>query len=116
MSIAEGATIRPIRPAARLRLLGDEALNTFKAATLRILAGTGVHCPSDRALAIYAEHGAQVDFDSKIVKIPAHVVQEHMAHAPREYTLGARNLYRHGRVWGGDHRLRYSGEAAIRQG
>lgn len=91
MSIAEGATIRPIRPAARLRLLGDEALNTFKAATLRILAGTGVHCPSDRALAIYAEHGAQVDFDSKIVKIPAHVVQEHMAHAPREYTLGARN-------------------------
>jgi trimethylamine--corrinoid protein Co-methyltransferase len=90
MAMPKDSRIRPIRSAPRLRLLGDEALATFKEATLRILAGTGVHCPSDRALRIYAEHGAQVDFDTKIVKIPSEVVEAHMACAPRDYTLGGR--------------------------
>ena len=62
--------LQPIKPAYRLRILGDEQLVQLKAATLEILEEVGVHCPSEKALAIYAEHGAQVDFESQIVKLP----------------------------------------------
>ena len=83
--------ILPIVPAYRLRILRDEQLAAFKAATLEILEETGIHCPSEKALAIYAEHGAQVDFGTQIVKFPPDVVLEAMSHAPRFYTMGARS-------------------------
>ena len=59
--------------------------------TLEILAEIGIHCPSDQALHIYAEHGAQIDSESKIVKLPPDVVLDAMSHAPRFYTMGARS-------------------------
>ncbi|MFQ6059256.1 MAG: trimethylamine methyltransferase family protein, partial [Anaerolineae bacterium] len=62
----------------------------FRSATLTILEEVGIHCPSEKALNIYAEHGAQVDFDRQIVKLPPDVVLEAMSHAPRYYTMGAR--------------------------
>jgi trimethylamine--corrinoid protein Co-methyltransferase len=72
-------------------MLSDEQLEQFKSGTLTILDEVGIHCPSERALTIYAEHGADVDFDDEIVKIPPDVVTEAMSHAPRFYTMGARN-------------------------
>jgi trimethylamine--corrinoid protein Co-methyltransferase len=50
----------------------------------------GIHCPSERALKIYAEHGAEVDAETRIVKLPADVVLNALSHAPRYYTMGAR--------------------------
>ena len=82
--------IQPIRPNYRLRILSDEQLVQFKSATLEILEDIGFHCPSQRALGIYAEHGANVDFESQIVKLPPDLVIETLSHAPRYYTLGAR--------------------------
>ena len=82
--------LQPITPAYHLRILGDEQLNQLKAATLEILERTGVHCPSEKALKIYAEHGARVDFGAQIVRIAPEVVLEAMSHAPRFYTMGAR--------------------------
>jgi trimethylamine:corrinoid methyltransferase-like protein len=38
-------------------------LDQLKSATLEILEETGIHCPSEKALNIYAEHGAWVDED-----------------------------------------------------
>ena len=63
----------------------------LKSATLEILEEVGIHCPSKKALDIYAEHGAQVDFENQIVKLPSQVVLEAMSHAPRFYTMGARS-------------------------
>ena len=83
--------LQPIAPAYRLRILSDEQLSQLKAATLEILHNVGVHCPSEKALAIYAEHRAEVDFGSQIVRLPPDVVQEAMSHAPRFYTMGARS-------------------------
>jgi trimethylamine--corrinoid protein Co-methyltransferase len=83
--------LQPIVPSYNLRILNDGQLAQFKAATLEILAEIGFHCPSSKALAIYAEHGADVNFDSQIVKLPPDVVVEAMSHAPRHYTLGARS-------------------------
>jgi trimethylamine--corrinoid protein Co-methyltransferase len=87
----ETPQLQPIVPSYHLRILGDEQLEQLRSATLEILEETGVHCPSDRALSIYAEHGAHVDFESHIVKLPPAVVLNAMAHAPRFYTMGARS-------------------------
>ena len=87
---SETPQLQPIVPSYHLRILSDEQLEQFKSATLAILEETGIHCPSEKALNIYAEHGAQVDFESQLVKLPPDVVLEAMSHAPRYYTMGAR--------------------------
>jgi trimethylamine--corrinoid protein Co-methyltransferase len=42
-------------------------------------------------LKIYAEHGAEVEFENQIVKLPADVILDALAHAPRHYTMGGRS-------------------------
>ena len=73
-----------------MRILSDAQLEQFQNATLTILDEVGIHCPSEKGLKIFAEHGAEVDFDSEVVKLPPDVVMEAMSHAPRFYTMGAR--------------------------
>jgi trimethylamine--corrinoid protein Co-methyltransferase len=82
--------IEPIVPAYRVRILSDEQLEKFKSHTFTILEQTGFHCPLERALKIYAEHGAVVDFDTQIVKLSPDVILEALSHAPRYYTMGGR--------------------------
>ena len=82
--------IEPIAPAYRIQILSDEQLDKFKSNTFEILEKTGVHCPSERALKIYAEHGANVDFDKKLVKLSPDVILESLSYAPRYYTMGGR--------------------------
>jgi trimethylamine--corrinoid protein Co-methyltransferase len=83
--------LQPIIPSYRLRILSDAQLAQLKSATLEILADIGFHCPSPKALSIYAEHGAEVDFTRQIVRLSPDLVVEAMSHAPRHYTLGARS-------------------------
>jgi trimethylamine--corrinoid protein Co-methyltransferase len=83
--------LQPITPAYHLRILSDEQLHRFKSATLEILDETGVHCPSEIGLKLYAVHGARVDFGTQIVKMAPEVVLDAMSHAPRFYTMGARS-------------------------
>jgi trimethylamine--corrinoid protein Co-methyltransferase len=82
--------IEPLAPAYQIRILTDKKLDQFKSGTLQILEKTGFKCPSDRALKIYAEHGAQVDFETQIVKLPPDVIEKAISHAPRHYTMGGR--------------------------
>jgi trimethylamine--corrinoid protein Co-methyltransferase len=88
---SETPRLQPIIPTYRVRILNDERLEQFKSATLEILAEVGIHCPSEKARAIYAEHGAQVDAKHQIVKLPADIVLSAMSHAPRFYAMGARS-------------------------
>jgi trimethylamine--corrinoid protein Co-methyltransferase len=90
MSITTTPALQPITPAYHVRILSDEQLVQMKSATLEILAEVGVHCPSEKALSIYAEHEAQVDFKNHVVRLPGDLVQRAMSHAPRFYTMGAR--------------------------
>jgi trimethylamine--corrinoid protein Co-methyltransferase len=89
---SETPLIQPIVPMYRLRILSDQQLADLKSATLELLEEVGVHSPSQKALTIYAEHGARVDFETQIVRLPAEVVVEAMSHAPRYYTMGARSV------------------------
>jgi trimethylamine--corrinoid protein Co-methyltransferase len=99
---SETPKLQPIVPAYHLRILSDEQLDQLQSATLEILEEVGIHCPSEKALAIYAGHGAQVDSESQIVKLPPDVVLSAMSHAPRFYTMGARSA---------DHDLKLDGTA-----
>jgi trimethylamine--corrinoid protein Co-methyltransferase len=91
MPASETPPLQPITPAYHVRILSDEQLQQLKSATLEILRETGVHCPSNKVLNIYAEHGAQVDFGAQIVKLPSDLVLKAMSRAPRFYTMGARS-------------------------
>jgi trimethylamine:corrinoid methyltransferase-like protein len=67
MAYSETPALQPIVPSYRLRILSEEQLEKFKSNTFIILEETGFHCPSERALKIYAEHGAVVDFDNMVL-------------------------------------------------
>jgi trimethylamine--corrinoid protein Co-methyltransferase len=83
--------LQPIEPAYRVRILSALQLQQLQAATLEILEEVGVHCPSSKVLSIYAEQGAQVDFQTGIVRLSAEQVFGAMSCAPRFYTMGARS-------------------------
>ena len=87
----ERPSIEPIRTSYKLKLLDDQQLESLQEATLSILENTGVQFPSKKALAIFTEHGAEVDHDSQVVKIPRDLVMKAMSTVPRYFALGARD-------------------------
>jgi trimethylamine--corrinoid protein Co-methyltransferase len=83
--------IEPIKTSRKLNFLSEDQLNDLQEATLNILENTGVQFPTQKALEIFTEHGAEVDHESQIVKIPRDLVFKAMSTVPRYFTLGARN-------------------------
>jgi trimethylamine--corrinoid protein Co-methyltransferase len=83
--------IKPIRPRFHLEVLSADELGDIQSATLHVLEHVGVAFPSERALRIFAEHGAQVETDSQVVRLPPDLVLEAMSHAPRSYLLSGRH-------------------------
>jgi trimethylamine--corrinoid protein Co-methyltransferase len=83
--------IKPIRPRFHLEVLSADELGAIQSATLHILEHVGVAFPSERALRIFADHGAQVETDSQVVRLPPDLVLEAMSHAPRSYLLSGRH-------------------------
>jgi trimethylamine--corrinoid protein Co-methyltransferase len=71
-------------------LLTQAELETLKGGTLRLMDEVGVHFPSRRALEIFSDHGAQVDWETEIVRIPPDLVEKAMSTAPRSFVLGGR--------------------------
>jgi len=86
-----GQQVTPIVTRHKLRFLSDADLALMQQATLHILENVGVKFPSKKALAVFREHGAEVDEQSKIVKIPADLVMKAMSTVPRYFKVGARD-------------------------
>jgi trimethylamine--corrinoid protein Co-methyltransferase len=59
--------------------------------SLRILAEVGIRVHGDVALPLLAGAGAEVDADTRLVRIPRSLVEAALARAPHAFTLGARN-------------------------
>jgi trimethylamine--corrinoid protein Co-methyltransferase len=74
----------------KIEILSSSEINTLKKGTYKLLAEVGVKYPSKIALKIFADHGADVDWDSCIVKTPPELVDKAMATAPRDIVLGGR--------------------------
>ena len=83
--------LQPIRPARHFHVIDEGQINQLADGTLEILAETGVHCPSEKCLKIYADHGAQVDFEKQIVRLTPDLVADSLSTAPRHYRMGARS-------------------------
>jgi trimethylamine--corrinoid protein Co-methyltransferase len=87
----ERPAIQPIKSDFEFHYLSTGELDQMQAATLQIMEEVGVKFPSEKALGIFADHGALVDRESQIVKIPAGLVKKALATAPRYFNVGGRS-------------------------
>ena len=71
-------------------VLSQSQLDTLKEGTLFILQDIGVRFPSQKALKIFANRGADVDWETKIVRISPDLVEKALSTAPRSFVLGGR--------------------------
>src|SRR5512137_554777 len=78
-------------PRLKLDILSDEDVRKIHTATLDVIESVGVRFPSQRALDILAAHGATVERNTSIAKVPGHVIEEALKLAPPTYTLAARD-------------------------
>jgi trimethylamine--corrinoid protein Co-methyltransferase len=87
---ARRASIQPIKSKLKISILDGEDIKKINQTVLSILEEVGVFFPSEKALKIFADAGARVDFDKEVVKIPSHLVADYLKKAPRRYTLAGR--------------------------
>jgi trimethylamine--corrinoid protein Co-methyltransferase len=88
---SETPLLQPLRPGRAYHVIDENQIKDLANGTLEILAETGVHCPSEKCLQIYSDHGAQVDFEHQIVRLSPDLVHKSLNTAPRFYTMGARS-------------------------
>jgi trimethylamine--corrinoid protein Co-methyltransferase len=72
------------------QVLSQSQLDTLKVGTLQVLEDIGVRFPSQKALKIFADHGADVDWDTEIVCLTPDLVERALTSAPRSFVLGGR--------------------------
>ena len=81
------ASIQPVKSKLKVSILDDQEISQINQNARTVLEDVGVKFPSEKALNIFAEVGAKVDFDSQLVKIPADLLDKHLATSPRSYTM-----------------------------
>ncbi len=74
----------------KIEVLSPSELETLKNGTLQLLAEVGVYYPSQKALTIFADNGADVDWETQIVRISPDLVRKALGTAPRSFVLGGR--------------------------
>ena len=84
------ASIRPIKSKLRISILDDQEISEINQNTRTVLEEVGVAFPSEKALKIFADVGANVDFDSQVVKIAPDLLDKYIATSPRTYTMAGR--------------------------
>jgi len=83
-------TIKSIHnPKVRLNILSEAEVRQIHTATLDVMESVGVRFPSHKALDILEAHGAQVDRQTMVAKIPGQLIEEYLAKAPPTYSLSA---------------------------
>ena len=74
----------------KVPVLTQAELEIIKNGTLQLLSDVGVYFPSQKALKIFADHGANVDWDAQVVCIHPDLVMKAMSTASRSFVLGGR--------------------------
>ncbi len=75
----------------KLELLSQDDVRQIHEATLDVIESVGVKFHSQTALDILEAHGASVDRETTVARIPGAVVEKALSTAPHAFTLGARN-------------------------
>jgi trimethylamine--corrinoid protein Co-methyltransferase len=73
-----------------LRVLSDADRDQVHEKTVKILAETGVRVETDLGRDYLKKAGAEVDENTKIVRIPRKLLEESLQAAPKKFSLGAR--------------------------
>jgi trimethylamine---corrinoid protein Co-methyltransferase len=74
----------------RLEVFTADELREIHLATLEVLGRTGVFVESEEALELFAQAGAHVDAERRVVCLPAHLVERALADAPSTLVLCGR--------------------------
>jgi trimethylamine--corrinoid protein Co-methyltransferase len=83
--------LAPIITKHRINHLSNSQLENLQQATLECLQTVGVKFPSERALNVFEEHGAEVDRETQIVNISPDLVKRAMSTVPRYFKVGSRS-------------------------
>ncbi len=78
-------------PQLSLNILREEDIKSIHEKTLEIIETVGVRFPSTRALELWEENGAIVDWESQVIKASGYIIEGALNKAPSRYTLAARN-------------------------
>src|SRR5512144_1479170 len=78
-------------PKLKLEVLTPEEVRKIHDATLWIIEKVGVRFPSEHALDIWEQYGAQVDRQTKVVKAKAELIESALKTCPPAYPLAARD-------------------------
>jgi len=68
-----------------VKVLTDQQINKIHQKSLEILETIGVNIPHSEILTRFAEKGAVVDLNKKLVKIPSELVMELLSKAGKEF-------------------------------
>lgn len=71
----------------KLRMLTDDQIIVIHEKALSILENTGIYFQGAEALQVLKKNGADVDFNTKIVKFPSRMVTEAIEKAPSSFRL-----------------------------
>ena len=71
----------------RIQFLPHETIERVISEAYDLLSDPGVRIHSDRALHLLAEHGAEVDFEAQVVRIPADLARQAIETAPSSFYL-----------------------------
>jgi trimethylamine--corrinoid protein Co-methyltransferase len=77
-------------PRLKLKILGDQDIQRIHEATLKVIERVGVRFPSKRALQIWADAGAEVDFERMVVRARGELIESALSSCPPSYCLAAR--------------------------
>jgi len=86
----------------QLRVLSDSEIQAIHGATLVILRDTGVRVHHEEMLRLLGEHGAPVDQNHQIARLPESLVMDSVARAGKRYVLQGRDPNRAARFGYGD--------------
>lgn len=75
----------------KAKILSEAEIERIHRHSLRLLSEVGVRYNSEKALHILGSHGAKVDWEAKLARIPAELVEYAISLAPKAFVLGARN-------------------------
>lgn len=78
-------------PKLQLNILSQSDIEKIHQATLTIIEETGVRFPSQWALDIWKQHGAQVDEETQVVKVKPQVIEDALKLGKPVYPLAARD-------------------------
>ena len=70
-----------------LKVLSDEQIQKLHVASLEILETVGVDLPHEKALELFRESGAEVDWENKNVRIPESVVSHALDVCGKQFAI-----------------------------